>query len=141
MLKPLSTFIVLIAFSFSSATALAQNTRRDGNYWQTQSQLAKVSYMTGFFDGMELGHNFSVWKNTNSHPESAALAVESFGEYLTKYFSNVTAGQTVAGLDVLYADFQNRRIPLENAVWLVVNQIAGTPTVNEMILSFRRLAQ
>ena len=57
-------------------------------------------------------------------------------EYSTKYLSHVTTGQLVAGLDAFYADLQNRRIRVENAVRLVANQIAGTPTVDEMILNF-----
>ncbi len=41
---------------------LAQtSTRRDGNWWRDKSEVAKLDYMTGIFDGMDFGHNFTLW--------------------------------------------------------------------------------
>lgn len=139
---------ISLVLALSIATgALAQNrqnnTRRDGNEWLTLSHVSKLDYITGFFDGMQLGHQFSYWKyvSDQSKAETVGLVFGSFNEFSAKYFSNVTSGQIVSGLDVFYADFQNRQIMVYNAVWIVVNQIAGTPTVNQMILGFRQNAQ
>jgi hypothetical protein len=134
---------LVLALSIAATAFTQDNKRRDGNYWMAQSQLSKVSYVTGFFDGMALGHNFSVWKSlygkgNGDRAQAGTWAVDRSDS--TKYFSHVTAGQLTAGLDAFYADFQNRRITVDNAVWLVVNQIPGTPTVDEM-MNFRRHAQ
>jgi hypothetical protein len=54
----------------------------------------------------------------------------------------VTGGQLVDGLDSFYGDFRNRRILVYSAVWLVLNEIAGTPQdeLDKMIQSWRKNA-
>jgi hypothetical protein len=108
--------------------ANADDTRRDGNWWRTQSQVAQAMYMGGFFDGMELGHSFSYWelplKYGKRDPVSATI-VNSYSMMMEKYLKDVTNIQIADGLTKLYEDYRNRTIPIPNAVWLVVNAIAG----------------
>ena len=35
--------------------------RRDGNWWREMGSGEQFVYITGFFDGMDLGNNFSYW--------------------------------------------------------------------------------
>lgn len=46
------------------------------------------------------------------------------------------------GLDSFYKDYRNRTIKVHDAVWLVVNEIAGTPqqTMGKLIESYRQNA-
>jgi hypothetical protein len=44
------------------------NKDRDGNWWISQEQLAKYSYMVGYFDRMELGEDFSI-RGTMKYPK------------------------------------------------------------------------
>jgi len=54
-----------------------------------------------------------------------------------KYFRRVTSGQVGSGLDHFYQDFRNRSIALQNAVDIVVRQIAGEDT-EQLILAYRQ---
>lgn len=44
------------------------NKDRDGNWWISQEQLAKYSYMVGYFDRMELGEDISI-RGTMKYPK------------------------------------------------------------------------
>jgi hypothetical protein len=122
------------------------STTRDGNWWLRQDELMKASYITGFFDGIGLGHNFSYWGykdeyKTNPDAASAmAKTVASFDEYSQKYLNTVTSGQLADGLDKLYADYRNRSIKVSNGTWLVLNSIAGKSDaeMEKMIESYRK---
>jgi hypothetical protein len=98
--------------------------------------------MVGFFDGMDLGHNFSVWKflKDKTANECTSKAHESYNDFLAQYFRNVTNGQVVDGLDSFYSDYRNRSILVHDAVWLAVNEITGTPRgrLDAMIENWRR---
>lgn len=126
-----------------SSLAWGADNRRDGNWWLDLQKNVKINYAVGFFDGMELGNRFSYWKNlsgTKAQKYCTARAVDSYSEYSQKYFGNVTAGQLSDGLDSFYADYKNRRILVSNAVWLVVNGIAGMPEeeLKKMVESWRQ---
>ncbi len=86
-------------------------------------------YMTGFFDGTVLGHEFSFWDFTNTKEKGACVTdtIESFKTYWQKYGQNVTNIQIADGLNTFYSDYRNRSILIHDAVWLVLNSIAGTP--------------
>jgi len=124
---------------------MAASDRRDGNWWIDQNEYSHVTYVTGFFDGMDLGHNFSYWKWAHdSHKTGKCLDLmgDAYREYHGKFFANITSGQLADGLNVFYRDYRNRRILVSNAIWLVVNSIAGTPQVqlDKMIESWRQNA-
>ena len=124
--------------------SIAEDGRRDGNWWHDQDRLTRAAYIIGFFDGMDLGHNFSYWKLLKEKEKDSCIGeiAESYREHSAKYFNNITNVQLMDGLDSFYADFRNRRIRVANAVWLVVNSIAGTPQekLDSMVESWRRNA-
>jgi hypothetical protein len=132
-------FLLIVISPLDSA---AQDDRRDGNWWQAQHPSSKIAYMTGFFDGMDLGHHFSYWKYANVKSKQDVLpdVAESYYEHTEKFFKNVTNGQLADGVDNFYSDYRNRRIRVNDAVWLVVNEIAGTPRrqLDTMIENWRR---
>jgi hypothetical protein len=139
----LTKLVLTIAILTLSSLSWSADNRRDGNWWLGQEKYVKNIYVVGFFDGMDLGNNFSVWKHTNGTKAQQACmvqAIDSYREYSQKYFGNVTAGQLSDGLDSFYADYKNRRIMVSAAVWLVANGIVGTPEdkLNKLIESWRR---
>jgi hypothetical protein len=139
----LTKFLLTIAVLMLSSLSYGADNRRDGNWWLGQEKYVRTIYAIGFFDGMDLGSNFSIWKyfnGTKAQQACIAQAVDSYHEYSQKYFGNVTAGQLSDGLDSFYADYKNRRIVVSAAVWLVANGIVGTPEdkLNRMIESWRQ---
>jgi hypothetical protein len=56
------------------ATHTQTNTTRDGNWWLMQSPLFKVAFVSGFFDGMDLGYDFSFWGIQKNDPALAKVA-------------------------------------------------------------------
>lgn len=121
--------ICLIALLVLSTASFAQDkNRRDGNWWLSLEQVDKTNYMVGFFDGAELGRNFSYCGFSGTAKANClGYTMKSFNDYEEKYFSNVTNGQVADGLDAFYKDYKNRSIKVSNAVWLVLSSIAGTP--------------
>src|ERR1700737_4718265 len=103
--------------------------RRDGNWWREMGSGGKFVYVTGFFDGMDLGNNFSYWGIVDKQKNDPAMTkvANSYDSYMQRYLTNVTNGQLADGLDKFYSDFRNRRIKVNSAVWLVLNEIAGEP--------------
>ena len=134
--------ITVLLLSILLASANAQSTRRDGNWWRGTDQSARVAYMVGFFDGMLLGNNFSYWKfiNDTRSSDCSRKVNESFSEFSDKFFRNITDVQVVDGLNAFYTDYRNRSVIVNNAVWLVVNEISGTPreVLDPMIENWRR---
>lgn len=144
-MKRLSVFLSLLLATVVCLPILADDDRRDGNWWQNQPKTARAIYVIGFFDGMDLGHSFSYWKYSKdkaSLENWIPLTQRSYTEYTQKYLNNVTAGQLSEGLDSFYSDYRNRRIRVSAAVWLVANAIAGTSEaeLNKMIESWRQHA-
>ena len=129
----------------TSTLSWGETTRRDGNWWLAGNKPSNLSYVVGFYDGMDLGNRFSCRKyniDTKKGSDCVDLAGVSYQEYVKKYFRNVTNNQLAERLDSFYADYKNRRILVINAVWLVVNGIAGTPKeeLNKMIEYWRKSA-
>jgi hypothetical protein len=141
----------LVLLSILSLSAQGEVTRRDGNSWIAMSPLEKAYYVTGFLDGTTLGRNFTVWgclgkgsdkKATPEQVECVQNVGGSFQEYFDQYIAHVTVGQLVEGLDVVYKDYRNRKILTVSAVWIVLNEIAGTPrqTIDTLIENSRQHA-
>ena len=116
--------------------------RRDGNWWRTLQGAIKKPYALGFFDGMNLGASMSISKFSDAKTKNQCMAdaKNSYDYYFMKYFKDCTNTQIVDGLDDFYSDYKNRRILLEDAIWLVVSGIAGTPKeeLEKMIENFRK---
>jgi len=138
-------FLLLFIFFIVPSHTVAGENRRDGNWWRGEDKYARITYVTGFFDGMDLGHRFSYWEFTNKKELEDCIykVITSYDNFCDKYFKNVTNGQIVDGLDSFYADFRNRSIVVHSAVWVVVNSIAGTPkkTIDALIENLRRNAK
>ena len=68
---------------------------------------------------------------------------QSYYHYFFEYLNNVTNSQVVDGLDILYEDYRNRKIMVSNAVWIVLNEIAGKSSdeMDEMIRNYRKNAE
>jgi hypothetical protein len=122
------------------------NAPRDGNWWNKQDEVEKVNYLIGFFDGMDLGYHFSYWgivDGSNGHTTTCTgEIVKSFSDYDDKFSRTVPNEQVADGLDAFYGNSRNRSIKIHDAVWLVLNSIAGTPKneLNKMIESYRKNA-
>jgi hypothetical protein len=142
-------FAGFIVALISPALVRAEESRRDGNWWREQSAPTKAFYMTGFFDGMDLGAKFAAWGLMTKKDETSTTlgpipskVYTSYADYLEKYLKHVTNIQISDGLDAFYNDYRNRTITLDSAVWLVLNTIAGTPAkdLEKMIDNFRKFA-
>lgn len=146
MKKALVLTLLVAVLGLALPISALSTERRDGNWWIDQSKDFQLEYVVGFFDGMSLGHDFSIWKwfdSTGTRPDPCiAKTTDSYSEYQSKYLADVTNGQLVDGLNTFYKDYRNRKIRVTLAVWLVLNGIAGTPEdrLNKMIESFRRNA-
>ena len=126
LMRQILVFICLVAMQ--PILAVAEENRRDGNWWRDQNGFIRSGYVTGFLDGMDLGRNFSYWNFAKDDKMTTCMGkvLESYADYRSRYFEKVTSGQLVDGLDSFYDDALNRRILLPDALWLVVNVIAGT---------------
>jgi hypothetical protein len=137
-------FLKLIALLFALSLPLyAQNSRRDGNWWLEQTPLLKASYVVGFFDGTDLGYQFSYWKCLGENDSACLVKVKgSYEFYRNKYTKDITNTQLSDGLDVFYKDYRNRKIRIHDGVWITLNAIAGTPQaeLDKMVEGFRKYA-
>ncbi|MEO8399830.1 MAG: hypothetical protein ABI550_08470 [Ignavibacteriaceae bacterium] len=140
-MKIFKYLILLVFFINSLIHSQSSEVRSDGNWWITQSNDYKQSYISGFFRGMMLGFQFTLWgiNDLENLSQYKAQVEKAFRGYEKKYLSNVANTQIVDGLDSLYRDYKNRRIHVVRAVWIVVNGIAGMQQeeLDDLIESFR----
>jgi hypothetical protein len=138
--------IILVYLAVSCSilpVAKADGHRQDGNWWNRQTGPSKLMYLSGFFDGINMGHRLSVAGLMKSEPaqaDTAALTTQSFAKLVDRYLKHVTSGQISDGLDEFYKDYRNRTILVEDGVWVVLVSTAGMPQpeVNKIIETFRR---
>ena len=134
--------VTLLVLMFLPVMLLSGD-RRDGNWWNNNSYEQKLNYIIGLYDGINLGYNLSYWEFMLEDNECLEKVRQSYSYYFFEYLNNVTNGQVVDGLDILYEDYRNRKIMVENAVWLVLNEINGKPReeMDEMIRNYRKNAE
>ena len=78
--------IILFCFLTYVINIFAQTSdRRDGNYWNILPENDKFNYVTGFFDGVDLGHSFSIWGLDSSKIYCAIDVLNSYNGYVDKY--------------------------------------------------------
>lgn len=130
--------VVVMSFLLLYISVARADGIRDGNYWNTRVRSSKLDYVIGFFDGTQLGEQFSYWGLVKSDSKCMGKVFESERTFGSKYLSGVTASQLADGLDNFYGDFKNRSIPISSAVWIVLNEIAGSPDIDALILSWRK---
>ncbi len=131
--------VLLVCVLLASACCFSQDAnRRDGNWWRTQDKVSTYSYLTGLLDGMDLGRMLA----TSDNRQCLDDVTGNYARLTNKFLSNVTVGQISDGLDEFYKDFRNRRIVTSSAVWIVLNEIVGTPKqqIDKLTESFRRSA-
>ncbi len=127
--------IPVLTVALSTLGALichAEDNRRNGNTWQTMDLTAKVNYIEGFSDGMELGHSYSIAQLIPKASTKPCLkaASESYESLVKRYMNNVTVEQIVEGLDTFYSDYGNRGIRLHHAAEVVVMPFGGVSRVD-----------
>lgn len=137
--------LLLLLFLIIHPAALAQTSpRRDGNAWRDLQDDWKTFMITGLFEGIKLGHNFSIWQAmSEAEPGKPNAVIASITQSYDKhhaFLNNITVGQMVAGLDDFYSDYKNRSIMIRDAVWIVANIIHGTPKdkVDRLIENLRK---
>src|SRR5262249_42012742 len=107
----------------------------------------KLQYVTGYFDGVILGHRFSYWgffRERQTEPAACHGRIQaSFTEHWDKYLAKVTVGQVSDGLDEFYGDYRNRSIRVSDAIWLVLNEASGKSRaeMDVMIENWRKNAK
>ena len=126
----------------------------DGNDWKELEKIEKTMSSAGFI----IGSNYVVGENTcedmlfiNELTTESGKKVSEFSQGLAESekirntilqrFSlcNITVGQIVEGLDILYKDFKNRGIKISDAIYVVKRQIEGaSPDDIEKILIYLR---
>jgi hypothetical protein len=140
----LTIFVFLCLLGMSPGKAQNTINRRDGNWWRTLGNDAKNSYVTGFFDGMNLGFQFSQWKYADDTTKRSCLenVNKSYNYYCEKFFSHITNLQVTDGLDNFYSEPGNRNILMFDAIWIVANEVAGIPddAVQKIIENYRKKA-
>ncbi len=135
----LRLFLPLALILLSSHGIRAQESH-DGGWWTGLSHGSKLGVITGFLDGMALGHNLSLMGAGNStDPGCRTTIAQSYTSVRNRYFQNVGPDDVVAALDDLYADGENSSIIIGRAVWIAVNRLAGTgdEEIQKLILQSR----
>jgi len=118
-------FISLSLMALAAHGVLAQESH-DGGWWTGLSAGSKLGVISGFLDGMALGHNLSLMGAGNStDPGCRTMIAQSYTSVRNRYFQNAGAGEIVAALDELYADNENSSIIIGRGVWIAVNRLAG----------------
>ena len=112
----------------------------DGDWWRGLPAAVRQNVVTGFLDGMALGHNLTVMGAGNSSdPDCRTKIVQSYTYVRNRYFQNVAPGNLVSALDQLYSESDNSSIIIGRAVWIAVNRLGGTDPdeIQKLILQSR----
>jgi hypothetical protein len=131
-------FLVLAALA-SSGRSIAQ-TGHDGDWWRRLSLTTRQIVVTGFLDGMALGHNLTLMGAGNSSDTDCRTTIaQSYTYVRNKYFQNVAPGDIVSALDQLYSEGDNSSIIFGRAVWIAVKRLVGTnpDEIQKLILQSR----
>ena len=116
----------------------------DGSRWLTLDENSKYAYIAGFLAGMFQGHCFTTWglPGGQENDPSYVNATKSYNDHWNRFVVGVTYRQFFDGLDKLYADHRNRKIEIQNGMWIVMSEISGEPgeTMESMIEAWRQKA-
>jgi hypothetical protein len=128
--------LILLAFPVAGNAQAGH----DGDWWRGLSLPARQNVVTGFLDGMALGHNLTVMGAGNSaDPECRTKIAQSYTYVRNRYFQNVAPGDLGSALDQLYSENENNSIIIGRAVWIAVNRLSGTnpDEIQKLILQSR----
>jgi len=138
-MKP-SDFFLLPVLIFSFCTSGNAQPVHNGLWWHGMSPGAKEMVVTGFLDGMALGHNLSLMGAGNSSDADCRTKIaESYTYVRGRYFKSVAPGDIVSALDDLYSESDNGSIIFGRAVWIAVKRLGGTSKddIQKLILQSR----
>lgn len=136
--------LLLIIFLYYSLGSCYEQISRDGVWWNTKSDAAKLDYITGFLDGLDLGHCFSIWDITQTTEAMKCIqkVIQSYTTHNEKYLDNFSSSQIIDRLNSLYQNTKNSKIRINDGIWIVLNQLAGTPEteIQMLIATYRKNA-
>ena len=135
-----SEFFLLSVLIFSFCTAGNAQPVHNGLWWNGMPPGAKEMVVTGFLDGMALGHNLSLMGAGNSSDADCRTKIaESYTYVRGRYFKSVSPGEIVSVLDDLYSESDNGSIIFGRAVWIAVKRLGGTSKddIQKLILQSR----
>src|SRR5436190_11936813 len=104
---------VLFLFMVSSS-AVADDTREDGHWWNEMSSLGRSAFVHGYVRGERGGIGFAA-----ANKDEAVCMGKATDSWQKINAAGTTVGQLVTGLDTLYRDFRNQNILFDVALWLV----------------------
>jgi len=137
-------FAVIILFLFTGI-ANGDELRTDGNFFNSLTEPMKTAYVGGLIHGISLGASFALWASLK--PGDGLVEkiekVATINSYSEKYINEKPVSQFRDGLKDFYADFKNRRIDINDALWVVAREIKGDPDseIKELISNLRRDAK
>ena len=147
--------VCLIIFLARCGYGATGDTRDLNGYdWQKSDSSENDAFVLGFM----IGSCYVVEENMDELNQSLMKDATEKGEKVSEFlegavfqekirnsilqrfsFYNITAGQIVDGIDILYKDFKNKGIRILDAIYVVKRQIEGTsPEDIEKILIYLR---
>lgn len=126
MIRPLLALVMV-----ASLVQPAWSGSRDGQWWQTAPESFKLGYVAGYLTGRE--EQAKRWGQLADDaaaqlPADARSQIEPVLDALRegdKAFADVSYAQLVEQIDSFYKPEKNRRIPLEQALTVVRQALAG----------------
>jgi hypothetical protein len=126
MIRPLLALVMV-----ASLVQPAWSGARDGQWWQTAPESFKLGYVAGYLTGRE--EQARRWGQLADDaaaqlPADARSQIEPVLDALRegdKAFADVSYAQLVEQIDSFYTPEKNRRIPLEQALTVVRQALAG----------------
>lgn len=130
--------LALLVGALLAGPARAQTTKRAGAHWAGLTRDQKTDLVLGIFDGFNLSESILSITLKNEYTICSDL-MEAIMHQSDAYFSGMSAGRIVSGLDTFYLDKRNRNIPISWGVWVIVRQGRGDRTVAQFIQELRKL--
>jgi hypothetical protein len=130
--------IFLLIVAIIAISTILHASERDGNGWRTLTSQEKSFFVSGLLDGIDTGFRLGT---KDVKEESCGLKnAESFFKNHDKYIVGTNNSQIIDGLDSFYSDFKNRKIPVREAFFVILMQIAGDSEeiINKIVLRLRK---
>ena len=142
------TFLVCLLFY---ATATAQHTKHDGNWWNDSSEGFRLGFVTGYLVSMNTVGDAAIFRcmsakgiTSQTPPKVLTDALDACAQSPEakpyQAYTGFTVGQWKDGIDEFYKDFRNRSLDVQLAIRWVNEQLHGTPAkeLEDMVTEWRR---
>lgn len=143
---------MLFCLVIASNITWAGENKIDGYFWKTLTPKEKNVYVAAYIEGisqlnLEIRHQMDVliglhdMEKTEENKYLAAYGKETKGYYEENYnYFDIPYRQLVEGLDKIYADFKNKTIRLNDALFLVKSMLKGVneETLEKSIIFMRK---